>query len=145
MELVIEASDLPGLTFRNAGVPVYAVHVGVQVRKEPTDLVPADAPSARWQLDVRVSSTDQGWDFHGPAVHGRRGERFVYLTWGNVGSLGGFEMFRRLKLMLDLIDPTLVAAAIETERPLRLQLGLTDRCGGPLCGRLDPATARWSV
>lgn len=38
-------------------------------------------------------------DFSGPLVHGRPGERFVYVTWG-VERHGRHEMFRRLKLYL---------------------------------------------
>ena len=84
------------------------VHVGVQVRRDPWALVPADRTRASWTVDVDVVRTDGALDFRGPAVQGRRGERFVYLTWGNVDADGGFEMFRRAKLMLDRIEPALV-------------------------------------
>ena len=43
--------------------------------------------------------------FRGPAVHGKRGERFLYLTWGDVGPAGEFAMFRRAKLMFADIAP----------------------------------------
>jgi hypothetical protein len=46
VEIVIRGHNLPGRMFRNAGVPIHNVHVGVQVRQEPTDLVRADAASA---------------------------------------------------------------------------------------------------
>lgn len=139
MELVIEGTDLPGRMFRNACVPVHDVHVGVQVRSAPEQLVPADADRAEWRVPVRVERTDAGFDFKGPAVHGRRGERFVYLTWGDVGVAGGFEMFRRLKVMLGSLDPAAIAAA-ESGEPLRLRIPLTDRHGGPRCGRVEAAT-----
>ena len=42
--------------------------------------------------------TDEGAiDFGGPFVHGRKGERFLYLSWGAVDP--DFEMFRRAKLV----------------------------------------------
>jgi Family of unknown function (DUF5990) len=41
-------------------------------------------------------------------VQGRPGDRFIYLTWGDVGDDGTFRMF------------------------------LTDECGGPTCARLKP-------
>jgi len=37
-------------------------------------------------LDV-VDRADRP-EFRGPAVQGKRGDRFVYLTWGNVGADG---------------------------------------------------------
>ena len=95
------------------------MHVGLQVRSDPVDLVPGDADSASWTLEVRVKVAEDGaLDFAGPAVHGRRGERFLYLTWGDVGSDGGFAMFRRAKLMLDRVDPALVRSAEDDGQPL---------------------------
>ena len=82
MRLRIEGYRLPGRVFgecRN-------VHIALQVPRIPEGLTPGDAPSAAWDLDVALVVTDDGaLDFHGPAVHGKRGERFLYLTWGDVG------------------------------------------------------------
>lgn len=39
-------------------------------------------------------------DFAGPCVHGRPGERFLYVTWGHGAELGIHHGFRRLKLYL---------------------------------------------
>jgi hypothetical protein len=41
-----------------------------------------------------VRAKDGSPDFHGPLVHGKRLDRFLYVTWGNPA------MFRRLKLYL---------------------------------------------
>ncbi len=100
MRITIEAHELPGRRFVSEGVPLGNVHVGVQIGKEPAGLTPGDAPSARWDVDVRTVIADDGAvDLRGPAVHGKRGERFLYLTWGEVGDDGSFSMFRRAKLM----------------------------------------------
>ncbi|HJV08619.1 MAG TPA: DUF5990 family protein, partial [Acidimicrobiales bacterium] len=88
----IEGVNLPG---RNWG-PYENVHVGVQRKAEPVDLVPGDATQATWELAIETD----GGDFRGPHVQGKRGERFLYLTWGAVGAGGTFTMFRRAKLML---------------------------------------------
>jgi Family of unknown function (DUF5990) len=109
------------------------VHVAVQVRKDPEQLVPGDAEGAEWLVEVEVVRRD-GLDFRGPAVQGRRGEPFVYLTWGNVGGDGGFEMFRRAKLMLHRIDPAVVERASEVGR-LAAAVDLTGPDGGPRCPR----------
>jgi hypothetical protein len=136
MRLVIRGHDLPGASYGSHA----RIAVGIQVRDEAADLVAGDAPSARWEADVRLVDGDA----RGPAVHGRRGERFVYLTWGEV-SADGFAMFRRAKLMLDRVDPALLSAAEETGRPLVADVGLTDEKGGPRCARIDAPAVVWRV
>ena len=120
--------------------------MGVQVRSEPEQLVPGDAASARWVLDVKLSPIDDGQvDFKGPAVHGKRGERFLYLTWGNLSDDGRFEMFRRAKLMLNRIDVALVESAESQHRPLVARVQLSDDRGAPRCARVDPPAVEWSL
>ncbi len=99
MRLVIRGHDLP----RAAGAGHARIGVALQVRTDPVGVVPGDAALARWDTEVNVV----GGDFRGPAVHGRRGDRFVYLTWGDLAD-DGFAMFRRAKLMLSRVDPALV-------------------------------------
>ena len=120
------------------------VHVGVQLRREPADLVRADAAEAHWDVDVDVVSAAGAVDFRGPAVQGKRGDRFVYLTWGDVGPNHEFEMFRRAKLMLDRVDPDLIVRAVRAGR-LAATVDLTDEHGGPRCARVDPPAIAWSV
>jgi hypothetical protein len=136
MRLVIRGSELPGVAH-----PGYArIGVGLQVRAEPVGVVAGDAVAARWETEVAVV----GDDFRGPAVQGKRGERFVYLTWGDLSD-GGFSMFRRAKLMLSRVDPTLVEEAAADGRCLVADVVLTDERGGPVCARVDPPAVRWSV
>lgn len=120
------------------------VHVGVQIRRDPAHLVPADEPETLWEVDVDVIQTSRALDFRGPAVHGKRGDRFIYLTWGNVGPENGFEMFRRAKLMLDRVEPELMESAAEVGF-LRAVVDLTGDDGGPRCARVDPPAVQWSV
>lgn len=121
MRLVIRGHSLPGLACGGYS----NVHVGLQVRNEPVGLVPADADAAEWVADIRTGDGD----FRGPAVHGKRGERFVYLTWGTVED-DRFTMFRRAKLML----ADLPAGADE----VLAEVALTDEHGMPRCARLRP-------
>jgi hypothetical protein len=131
VRLVIEGHHLPG---RDCGAHT-DVHVGVQLGRAPAELVAGDAASARWDLDIDAIDTDDGVDFRGPAVQGRRGERFVYLTWGE-GAGADFTMFRRAKLMLaDLPDAT---ASEVTAR-----VHLTDEWGHARCARLGPPALEW--
>ncbi len=130
MRIVIEGHDLPGVEFIADGVPRYNVHVAVQVGKDPIDLVRGDADSAHWAIDVRPVVSDGAVDRRGPAVHGKKGERFLYLTWGDVGADGSFVMFRRAKLMFADIEPEMLAVAAREDGVLVASLSLTDECGG---------------
>jgi hypothetical protein len=131
VRLLIEGHHLPG---RSCGTHD-DIHVGVQVRRDPVGLVPADVPTAHWELDVEVVEREGEVDFRGPAVQGRRGERFVYLTWG-VGGAESFTMFRRAKLMLsDVPDPWLAEVTARVD--------LTDEKGMPRCARLRPPALSW--
>ncbi|HET6166632.1 MAG TPA: DUF5990 family protein [Marmoricola sp.] len=131
MRLVIEGHHLPGSTCGQYS----DVHVGVQLGRDPADLVRADAETARWELDIDVLDRDGATDFRGPAVQGRRGERFVYLTWGE-GSGSRFAMFRRAKLVLaEMPDPW--------ARTVTARLHLTDEHGHARCARLEPPALEW--
>jgi hypothetical protein len=137
--------NLPGRQFcRPDGSLMSNVHVGLQVGTEPAELVKADATEARWDFEIEAVIRDGQHDFRGPAVHGKRGDRFVYPTWGEVSHDDGFEMFRRAKLMLNRIDETVMKPAIAEGRVLA-RIDLTSTDGGPRCARVDPPAIEWSV
>jgi hypothetical protein len=147
VRVTITGVNLPGRTFcRPDGSSMDNVHVGVQLRRDPAQLVRADANEARWELEVQVVDPTgvDGPDFRGPAVQGRRGERFLYLTWGDVSPDGEFEMFRRAKLMLDRVDRPLMESA-RRQGSLAATVDLTGGDGGPRCARVDPPAVTWSV
>jgi hypothetical protein len=126
MRLVIRGHDLPG---RKCG-PYNDVHVGLQVGREPADLVPGDdAGEATWITEIRTDGTD----FRGPAVQGRKGDRFIYLTWGTLTN-GMFTMFRRAKLMLADLPKGLDVVTVDVH--------LTDETGMPRCARLNAPAVR---
>jgi hypothetical protein len=137
VRLRIEGHHLPG---RRCG-PYDEVHVALQVGRHPVDLVPGDAASAAWETDLRVidSPGESPPDVRGPAVQGRAGERFAYLSWGSTAG-GGFAMFRRAKLMLDEV-PSLVGAE---PGAVTASVHLTDDHGMPRCARLRPPAVEWS-
>jgi hypothetical protein len=78
-------------------------------------------------------------------VHGRRGERFLYLTWGDGDSAETFAMFRRAKLMLDAVDPALVRRALDSGQELVATIDLTDDQGCPRCARVGPPALVWTA
>jgi hypothetical protein len=136
VRVLIRGRDLPGASCAGHD----RIGVARQVRAEPVGVVPGDAAAARWETQVTVVDDD----VRGPAVHGRRGERFLYLTWGDLSD-GEFTMFRRAKLMLSLVEPALVVEAAADDRCLVAEVVLTDEKGGPRCARVDPPAVRWSV
>src|SRR5947208_10638421 len=75
------------------------VHVGVQVGRDVPQRVAGDAAEAVFDVPVHLADGD----FRGKAVHGPRGGRFLYLSWGEVDGDGTFKMFRRAKLPLGAI------------------------------------------
>lgn len=143
----IEGVDLPG---RNcapdpAGYGYDNVHVGIQRRSEVVDLVPADAPAANWAFEVATRLVDGAIDVGGPFVHGTRGARFFYLSWGTVDDAGQFTMFRRAKIHIDDIDADVFAAAVREGHTLVGRLRLTDAHGHPVCARVRPPGVTWRL
>ena len=129
MRVVIKGHRLPGRTCGRYN----DVHVALQVGSRPDGLVPGDADEATWTTDVHVIENDSDRDFRGPAVHGRRGERFLYLTWGEFDGRE-FAVFRRAKLLLDDLPYGDCAVA---------DVDLTDPDGMPCCARVRPPAVRW--
>lgn len=130
MQVEIRGHHFPGRAWTIDGQPCGNVHVGVQVRRNPSDLVPGDAERASWVVDMEIVDRDGAPDFKGPAVQGKPGERFVYLTWGDVARGGEFTMFRRAKLMLGTIDSAIIAWAQRPGRRLVATVDLTDSGAG---------------
>ena len=134
MQMLIRGRELPGRAFGAYD----NVHVALQVRADPVEPVRGDAVSASWVAEVQTVDGD----FRGPAVHGKRDGRFLYLTWGSPSD-GDWGMFRRAKLMLGDISSELVAAA--GDQRLVAEVSLTDERGGPRCGRVVPPSISWSI
>ena len=138
MIIEIYGTNLPGRRFGD----YENVHVGVQRKAEVVELVPGDAETAVWEVDVTVKD-GAPVDFAGPFVHGKKGDRFLYLSWGAVTP--GFAMFRRAKLMLAAVDPGVVEEARQPGARLVCRLGLTGGDGGPRCAAIRPPHIDWSA
>src|SRR5665811_999943 len=124
MLIVVNGTSLPGTRFEGRA----GIRVGLRVGHEITDPVAADALDAHWMTDVRARPLDDGYDYVGPAIRGRRGERFLGLAW--VDDTG--EIFRALKIPLRGIPPNLVDDALKAGKvPITATIRLTDDNGGP--------------
>jgi hypothetical protein len=135
----VVGTGLPGVRFGDRE----HVHVGVQRGREVEQLVPGDAPRAEFDVEVNLVLTEDGTDYRGPYVQGKRGERFLYLSWGEQPPGGEFTMFRRAKLHLSTWEPELVAEALANDHVIEGSLNLSDRCGAPLCASVRPPTITW--
>lgn len=145
----IEGYDLPGRSC--AGGPDFPgytnVHVAVQRKDKPAELLgltPGDAVSARWELRCQSLEEAGALTLRGPYIQNRLGGRFVYLSWGEVGAEGEFTMFRRAKLLLRLVDPAVMAAAV-IDGVLAAPVRLTDAKGHPACAGMTPPNLVWSA
>ena len=110
------------------------VHVGVQRGQEVVLTVPGDQ-----ELHTEIEIAVRQGRFSGPFVHGRNGERFVYLSWGELDG-DDFRMFRRAKLQMDHLD----ADSLDG-RTVEARLSLTDAKGHPTCASLRPPDIEWTV
>lgn len=122
--------------------------LGTQLRKDPHDVIEVRAGgTATFDADIEVVSNDGVRDQRGPFVQGRKGDRFLYLTWGTGdGDEPGddFGMVMRAKLKLnDLTDAQLDAAA--AGKTIVVSVDATQPNGHPSCGSLKPPTIEWSV
>lgn len=146
VQLRIEGYDLPGRTCAGGpGFPGYEnIHVGVQRKDKPAellDLQPGDARAVTWHLECQPVDVPGGQSLRGPYLQNRQGERFVYLSWGQVDDAGGFQMFRRAKLRLNSVEPHVMSAAIASGL-LTVRVRMTDAKGHPAS---RPPEVTWSA
>jgi hypothetical protein len=124
------------IKLHGTGCPtLLGVTVGLQRVKDVVDERPAVGGDLRWDFEVTLV---EGPDLRGPFVQGRRGARFLYLSWMHSGA-----MFRRAKLMLDEVPPDLLAADPATGIQGLFPLTLPD--GSPICAAIRPPSISWSA
>ena len=148
MDVRIVGVELPGRTCadpRADGLAYENVHVGMQRRQDVVDLVPGDAPDAEWNFTVDTVTKDGALDLRGPFVQGKRGDRFLYLSWGTVDDAKHFEMFRRAKLMFDAVPDELLRSAQAPGRRLIGTVTMTHDDGMPRCAAVRPPVIEWTV
>jgi hypothetical protein len=132
---------MPGARFMDRS----AVRLGIQKNREVVDDIPGDSNSVVFIASLRVVRLKEGGnDFRGPYVFGNRGDRFLYLCWGERKN-GKWEGFRRAKIKLAYAPTEVWEQAINAGCTVVGQLELTDAKGGPKCASLKPGEVMWSV
>jgi Family of unknown function (DUF5990) len=145
VDVRIVGVELPGRNWGDArpeGACYENIHVGIQRKRDVVAQIPADTVEATWDLEIDVITKDGDLDFRGPFIQGKRGDRFLYLSWGTVAD-GGFTMFRRAKLMLSAVDASTIRRADRAGHRLVGRLGLTGGDGGPRCAAVRPPAIEW--
>ncbi|MEM9464473.1 MAG: DUF5990 family protein [Actinomycetota bacterium] len=122
----------------------HGVLFGLQAKHGVDEPEPATA-SRDFHTKIEVRTTADGFDFAGEHVHGRRGDRFIYLSWGVPDQTEPFVMFARAKIKLAHISPDLLERALEHRRGLRAALQATNAKGQPASGTINPPAIRWSI
>ncbi|WP_420642198.1 DUF5990 family protein [Candidatus Leptofilum sp.] len=89
-----------------------------------------------------VPKPDHTFDWKGPFVHGRPGERFLYLNWGREQA-NGWHNVRRAKIPLRLIPTELVETAVAQNKILHGTLTGLARDGGPIAASVK--TVQWQA
>lgn len=101
-----------------------------------------------FEVEIGVKEGRDGRpDFRGPLVHGRVGERFLYISWLEPLESGGRRMFRRLKLYLSPVSRKNWSSdgigwdLVRAPGPVGCEVAGRDVHGGPACGTAELA---WS-
>jgi len=116
---------------------------GPQRGKHVDAPVPATTTTA-FDIEIDVVATSTGRDFRGPYVHGRPGDRFLYLSWGLGHTADEFAMFARAKLWLANVPDDLLHAA-EDGAVLVCELAATNAKGEPASGGISSPDVTWTL
>jgi hypothetical protein len=145
MEITIRVicNDLPG----NASIKPQAgqrIYLGIQKGDAVIDAVPASQKQAVFEPVFRVAQLPGGkTNFLGPFAKGTPQERFFYLSWVSKSADGSLKMFGRAKVHLSHLKWSLVEQAMRSGKGLAVELSMTDKKGGPVCGSQVSYAARW--
>jgi Family of unknown function (DUF5990) len=121
------------------------IRVELQTKDGHEAGTPMGKDSLAWTTEVAVQTAAQGaLDFAGSAVHGKRGERFFYLSWSGEQD-GQRGMFRRVKIHLRDLTAVQVAQGVTTNRILVARVHAVAKDGGPACASVPLIDGVWKV
>jgi len=146
-ELTVQlvCTGLPGTTFSDGKNAYENIHLGIQAGEAIINAVPGDARRAVFEPTFRVAPLPGGkTNFLGPYAKGTPAERYFYLSWAEKKG-GKLAMFRRAKIQLSHLPWSRVKKAVESGKPLKVEVSMTGKRGDPLCASVKPGVARWDV
>ena len=120
------------------------VRVELQTKDGHEPGQPSGKDALCWLTEITIKpDAGEHPDFSGQAVHGKRGERFFYLSWSSEKS-GHREMFRRIKIHLRLLSASQLANALKAGGTLVARVHAVAKDGGPACASV-PILDGWIV
>lgn len=121
------------------------LHLGIQCDNEITECASTDAKRIVFKPILRARrSSDGSVNFLGPFAQGPKTERFIYLNWVMAEEKKGrMDMIGRIKLHLNHITWAAVEKAVQSNRPIRVKLSLTNAKGTPVMASVRPDVAQW--
>jgi hypothetical protein len=142
LTLLLYCRNLPGTEC----VGKTGVRLGVQKGDVVIEDVPGDREEVIFTIPVRAFPSGRNGqpDFRGPFVHGKVGERFLYLCWGT-RSAQTWEGFRRAKLHLRYLSRPLLEKALQAGLPIAVHLDMTDEKGFPLTASIKEDAGVWQL
>jgi hypothetical protein len=117
---------------------------GLQSKGEVDDPVPA-VETTDFDTVIEIRTDGSGVDFFGAHVHGRRGDRFLYLSWGLPDQTEPFVMFARAKIKLVTIPTDLLDQCLEHNGQLVVEVEATNTKGQPSSGTIKPHDSAWRM
>ena len=121
------------------------IRVALQTKDGHIAGIPAGPDALAWMTEVALKAGPDGApDFAGPAVHGKRGERFFYLSWSSEKH-GHREMFRRIKVHLRDVTSEQIERATTTDGVLEARVHAVAKDGGPACASVPLLGGGWTV
>ena len=126
-------------------VPAGMLQLGVQRGKTVVNVQDVQPELTCLQVTLEVTAVpqpDNTFDWKGPYVHGRPGERFLYLNWGQQQS-DTWHGLRRAKIPLGLIPTELIEKATAQNDILHGTLSGIAKDGGPVAASVK--TVQWQL
>ena len=119
------------------------IRVELQTKDGHEASTPADKNALAWTTEITVKAGPDGApDFAGPAVHGKRGERFFYLSWSSELGLHR-DRFRRIKVHLRDVTQAQLDRAAKTGGVLVARVHAVAKDGGPACASVPLLGGGW--
>jgi len=122
----------------------HGVRFGLQASREVDDHVPATGTSV-FHAEIEIVRGGPGLDFRGRHVHGREGDRFLYLSWGVPDESEPFVMFARAKIKLIDVPDEMLDEVTTRGGELVCELQATNDRGQPASGSIRPPAIDWRV
>jgi hypothetical protein len=125
--------------------PGHEIMFGLQDKKGDVEAEPACRTT---EFDTEIELIDGpraggGLDFRGRHVHGKKGDRFLYVSWGAGDRAQPLAMFARAKIKLADIPTDLLDDASSGETSLECRLEATNAKGEPASGTIKPPAVSW--